>query len=208
MSKLKLEEKDRNFYFFLYSGLLFKRCTLLLPTKERLKFIFSKMSQVRHAQINIIFQIQSASEIFSMYCCYCCLYFSWYKTLHCIPVLTVFYIHFILLRFPASPWTSVCHQAALASPAMGSSFGWVFIKGQMSEDKLLFIHNSSAECDIINVSCVLLQKFLHMCLLLHMSQTLIAGWDKLECHRVFNFLCEDTHLLKNIEAVLTERPGE
>lgn len=29
------------------SGLLFKRCTLLLPTKERLKFIFSKFSQVR-----------------------------------------------------------------------------------------------------------------------------------------------------------------
>ncbi|TWW80625.1 F-box only protein 47 [Takifugu flavidus] len=37
--------------------------------------------------------------------------------------------------------------------------------------------------------------------------TLIAGWDRLECHRVFNFLCELTHLLKNIEAVLSERPG-
>lgn len=46
-----------------------------------------------------------------------------------------------------------------------------------------------------------------MCLF-HISQTLIAGWDKLECHRAFNFLCELTHLLKNIEAVLIERPGE
>lgn len=44
--------------------------------------------------------------------------------------------------------------------------------------------------------------------LFHVSQTLIAGWDRLECHRVFNFLCELTHLLKNIEAVLIERPGE
>lgn len=34
------------FFFFLLSGLLFKRSTLLLPTKERLKFIFSKISQV------------------------------------------------------------------------------------------------------------------------------------------------------------------
>lgn len=40
---------------------------------------------------------------------------------------------FILLRFPASPWTSVCHQAASPSPAMGSSFRWGLIQGQMSD---------------------------------------------------------------------------
>lgn len=35
-------------YFVLYIlGLLYKRCTLLLPTKDRLKLIFSKFSQVR-----------------------------------------------------------------------------------------------------------------------------------------------------------------
>lgn len=45
-----------NFYF-LHSGLLFKRCTLLLPTKERLKFIFSKISQVRYRQYYTIKQI-------------------------------------------------------------------------------------------------------------------------------------------------------
>lgn len=32
-------------------GVLFKRCTLLLPTKDRLKFIFSKLSQVRKGQV-------------------------------------------------------------------------------------------------------------------------------------------------------------
>uniref|UniRef100_A0A3Q0QUP2 F-box domain-containing protein n=1 Tax=Amphilophus citrinellus TaxID=61819 RepID=A0A3Q0QUP2_AMPCI len=38
-------------------------------------------------------------------------------------------------------------------------------------------------------------------------QTLIAGWDELECHRVFNFLCDLTNLLQKIEAVITAKPG-
>lgn len=40
-------------FVFDVSGLLFKRCTLLLPTKERLKFIFSKFSQVRKVKVTI-----------------------------------------------------------------------------------------------------------------------------------------------------------
>lgn len=39
-------------------------------------------------------------------------------------------------------------------------------------------------------------------------QTLIAGWDELECHRVFNFLCDLTNLLQKIQAVITGKPGE
>ncbi|KAK5861315.1 hypothetical protein PBY51_022722 [Eleginops maclovinus] len=38
-------------------------------------------------------------------------------------------------------------------------------------------------------------------------QTLIAGWDELECHRVFNFVCDLTHLLQKIEIVVTGKPG-
>lgn len=38
-------------------------------------------------------------------------------------------------------------------------------------------------------------------------QTLIAGWDELECYRVFNFLCDLTNLLQKIEAVITGKPG-
>ncbi|KAI4533516.1 hypothetical protein MJG53_021052, partial [Ovis ammon polii x Ovis aries] len=75
---------------FTFSGLLFKRCTLLLPTKERLK-----------------------------------------------------YIHKILADFP------------------------------------LFYH----------------------------SQTLTAGWDELECHRVYNFLCELTHLSRKMQTVVCSKPG-
>ncbi|XP_047457328.1 F-box only protein 47-like [Mugil cephalus] len=88
-------------------GLLFKRCTLLLPTKDRLKFIFSKLSQ--------------------------------------IPC-------FML-------------EQCLAPACNGFSSYGVFL------------------------------------------QTLIAGWDELECHRVFNYLCELTNLLPKIEAVITARPG-
>ncbi|XP_041663671.1 F-box only protein 47-like [Cheilinus undulatus] len=88
-------------------GLLFKRCTLLLPTKERLKFIFGRLSQIP---------------------CF------------------------------------------------------------------ILEHCSAQAC--IGFSCygVLLQ-------------TLIAGWDELECHRVFNFLCEHTNLLQKMKAVVTRKPG-
>ncbi|XP_020496757.3 F-box only protein 47 [Labrus bergylta] len=88
-------------------GLLFKRCTLLLPTKERLKFIFSRFSQ--------------------------------------IPC-------FML-------------EQCLAQVCIGFSCYGVFL------------------------------------------QTLIAGWDELECHRVFNFLCEHTNLLQKMEAVIIGKPG-
>ncbi|XP_032386201.1 F-box only protein 47 isoform X2 [Etheostoma spectabile] len=88
-------------------GLLFKRCTLLLPTKDRLKFIFSKFSQ--------------------------------------IPC-------FLL-------------EQCLAPDCIGFSSYGVFL------------------------------------------QTLIAGWDELECHRVFNFLCDFTYLLQKMEAVITGKPG-
>lgn len=38
-------------------------------------------------------------------------------------------------------------------------------------------------------------------------QTLIAGWDELECHRVFNFLCDITNLMKKVQTVITGNPG-
>ncbi|KAM3608180.1 uncharacterized protein V6R79_020531 [Siganus canaliculatus] len=88
-------------------GLLFKRCTLLLPTKERLKFIFGRLAQ--------------------------------------IPCFTL--------------------EQCLHSDCFGFSSYGIFL------------------------------------------QTLIAGWDKLECHRVFNFLCELTNLLHKIEAVIAGKSG-
>ncbi|XP_034041920.1 F-box only protein 47-like [Thalassophryne amazonica] len=88
-------------------GLLFKRCTLLLPTKERLKLIFSNFSQV---------------PCFMLGQC-------------------------------------------MSPDCFGFSSLGVFV------------------------------------------QTLIAGWDELECQRVFSFLCKLTNLMQKVEAVITEPPG-
>ncbi|XP_026802933.1 F-box only protein 47 [Pangasianodon hypophthalmus] len=89
-------------------GLLFKRCTLLLPTKERLKFIYNTFSQIP------CFRIE--------------------------------------------------------------------------------------QCDVLP----LCQGFACYGVFL---QTLIAGWDELECQRVFNFLCKTTHLQWKIEAAVASKPG-
>ncbi|XP_068590587.1 F-box only protein 47-like isoform X2 [Cebidichthys violaceus] len=88
-------------------GLLFKRCTLLQPTKDRLKFIFSKFSQIP------CFLMEQCS----------------------------------------------------APDCIGFSSYGVFL------------------------------------------QTLIAGWDELECDRVFNFLSDLTNLLQKMEAVIMGKPG-
>ncbi|KAM4730807.1 F-box only protein 47-like [Anableps anableps] len=102
-----LLEQRSSLEHYRHLGLLFKRCTLLLPTKDRLKFIFSKFSQ--------------------------------------IPCFTL--------------------EQCLAPDCAGFSRYGVFL------------------------------------------QTLIAGWDELECHRVFSFLCDQTNLLLKTEALLTTKPG-
>ncbi|XP_042201072.1 F-box only protein 47 [Callorhinchus milii] len=38
-------------------------------------------------------------------------------------------------------------------------------------------------------------------------QTLIAGWDELECNRVFNFLNETANLPRKMQSVVCSRPG-
>ncbi|KAF1613935.1 F-box only protein 47, partial [Eudyptes chrysolophus] len=38
-------------------------------------------------------------------------------------------------------------------------------------------------------------------------QILTAGWDELECHRVFNFLCELSNLPRKVQTVVSSKPG-
>ncbi|NWW74733.1 FBX47 protein, partial [Climacteris rufus] len=38
-------------------------------------------------------------------------------------------------------------------------------------------------------------------------QTLTAGWDELECHRVFNFLWELSNLARKVQTVVSSKPG-
>ncbi|XP_053573466.1 F-box only protein 47 [Bombina bombina] len=89
-------------------GLLFKRCTFLLPTKERLKCIHKILSDV---------------HCFKLYGCT--------SPVHC-------------LGFP-------CYGAFL--------------------------------------------------------QILTAGWDELECHRVFNFLCDLINLHRKVQSLVSKKPG-
>ncbi|XP_028930858.1 F-box only protein 47 isoform X2 [Ornithorhynchus anatinus] len=46
-------------------------------------------------------------------------------------------------------------------------------------------------------------KYVHKIL----TETLTAGWDELECHRVYNFLCELTHLPRRMQTVVSSKPG-
>lgn len=38
-------------------------------------------------------------------------------------------------------------------------------------------------------------------------QILTAGWDELECHRVFNFLSELSNLPRKVQTVVSSKPG-
>ncbi|XP_072300055.1 F-box only protein 47-like [Eucyclogobius newberryi] len=101
------QEQQANISHYRALGLLFKRCTLLLPTKDRLKFIFRRFSQIPCFMLD-----------------------------HC------------------------------------------FVQ------------------DCGGFAC--LGGFL---------QTLVAGWDELECHRVFSFLCDLTNIQSKTEAIIHRKPG-
>ncbi|XP_065433670.1 F-box only protein 47 isoform X2 [Chrysemys picta bellii] len=77
-----------------------------------------------------------------------------------------------------------------------------------TKDRLKYIHKILSE-----VSCFKLSGCpspLH-CLGLQcygvFLQTLTAGWDELECHRVFNFLCELSNLPRKVQTVVSSKPG-
>ncbi|ELK01583.1 F-box only protein 47 [Pteropus alecto] len=46
-------------------------------------------------------------------------------------------------------------------------------------------------------------KYIHKIL----AETLTAGWDELECHRVYNFLCELTNLSRKMQTIVFSKPG-
>ncbi|XP_037349930.1 F-box only protein 47 isoform X2 [Talpa occidentalis] len=46
-------------------------------------------------------------------------------------------------------------------------------------------------------------KYIHKIL----AETLTAGWDELECHRVYNFLCELTNLSRKMQTIVCSKPG-
>ncbi|XP_059809259.1 F-box only protein 47-like [Hypanus sabinus] len=55
--------------------------------------------------------------------------------------------------------------------------------------------------------CTMLLQCLGLACFGILLQTLIAGWDELECHRVFNFLNESANLPRKMQSVVRSRPG-
>ncbi|POI29310.1 hypothetical protein CIB84_006939 [Bambusicola thoracicus] len=119
-------------------GLLLKRCTLLLPTKDRLKYIHKVLSEVSCFKLN-----------------------GCPSPLHCV----------------------------------GLQCYGVFLQ-------VCYLPGEKASITKGNLSIHLLPPLL--CDL----QILIAGWDELECHRVFNFLCELSNLPRKVQAVVSCKPGK
>ncbi|TFK10722.1 Transcription elongation factor A N-terminal and central domain-containing protein 2 [Platysternon megacephalum] len=77
-----------------------------------------------------------------------------------------------------------------------------------TKDRLKYIHKILSEVSCFKLSgcpsplhCLGLQCY-GMFL-----QTLTAGWDELECHRVFNFLCELSNLPRKVQTVVSSKPG-
>ncbi|XP_056435873.1 F-box only protein 47-like isoform X2 [Gadus chalcogrammus] len=119
------DDKQSTYRHYKALGLLFKRCTLLLPTKDRLKFIHTKFSKI---------------PCFMMQC---------------------------------KPTAASC---------LGFSSYGVFLQVK---------------------TCTNMQKTNPI----SFKITLIAGWNELECHRVFIFLCDFTDLPRKMEIVVNGRPG-
>ncbi|XP_010140874.1 PREDICTED: F-box only protein 47, partial [Buceros rhinoceros silvestris] len=77
-----------------------------------------------------------------------------------------------------------------------------------TKDRLKYVHKilSEVSCFKLNgcpspLHCVGLQCYGVL------LQILTAGWDELECHRVFNFLCELSNLPRKVETVVSSKPG-
>ncbi|XP_006889535.1 PREDICTED: F-box only protein 47 [Elephantulus edwardii] len=77
-----------------------------------------------------------------------------------------------------------------------------------TKERLKYIHKTLAEvsCFKFNGCAVPLQCLGLPCYGMFL-QTLTAGWDELECHRVFNFLCELTNLSRKMQSVVCSKPG-
>ncbi|XP_007940205.1 F-box only protein 47 [Orycteropus afer afer] len=77
-----------------------------------------------------------------------------------------------------------------------------------TKERLKYIHKTLAEVSCFKFSgCAAPIHCLGLSCYGMFLQTLTAGWDELECHRVYNFLCELTNLSRKMQAVVCSKPG-
>ncbi|KAM9597266.1 F-box only protein 47 isoform 2-T2 [Trichechus inunguis] len=77
-----------------------------------------------------------------------------------------------------------------------------------TKERLKYIHKILAEVSCFKFSgCAAPIQCLGLPCYGMFLQTLTAGWDELECHRVYNFLCELTNLSRKMQTVVCSKPG-
>ncbi|XP_019494126.1 PREDICTED: F-box only protein 47 [Hipposideros armiger] len=77
-----------------------------------------------------------------------------------------------------------------------------------TKERLKYIHKILAEVSCFKFSgCVAPMQCLGFSCYGMFLQTLTAGWDELECHRVYNFLCEMTTLSRKMQTIVLSKPG-
>ncbi|XP_058902521.1 LOW QUALITY PROTEIN: F-box only protein 47 [Kogia breviceps] len=78
-----------------------------------------------------------------------------------------------------------------------------------TKERLKYIHKILAEVSCFKFNgCVTPLQCLGLPCYGMVLQTLTAGWDELECHRVYNFLCELTNLSRKMQTVVGSKPGK
>ncbi|XP_050013041.1 F-box only protein 47 isoform X3 [Alexandromys fortis] len=77
-----------------------------------------------------------------------------------------------------------------------------------TKDRLKYIHKILSEVSCFKFSgCSAPLQCLGLPCYGIFLQTLTAGWDDLECHRVYNFLCELTNLSRKMQTVVCNKAG-
>ncbi|NXY14661.1 FBX47 protein, partial [Atrichornis clamosus] len=77
-----------------------------------------------------------------------------------------------------------------------------------TRDRLKYVHRVLAEVSCFKLSgCARPLQCLGLQCYGVFLQVLTAGWDELECHRVFNFLWELSNLARKVQAVVSSKPG-
>ncbi|XP_074080168.1 F-box only protein 47 isoform X1 [Macrotis lagotis] len=77
-----------------------------------------------------------------------------------------------------------------------------------TKERLKYIHKILSEVSCFKFSgCGIPMQCLGLPCYGMFLQTLTAGWDELECHRVYNFLCELTNLPRKVQTVVCSKPG-
>ncbi|XP_078501756.1 F-box only protein 47 isoform X2 [Lissotriton helveticus] len=77
-----------------------------------------------------------------------------------------------------------------------------------TKERLKYIHKILSEISCFKLSgCAAPSQCFGLSCYGAFLQTVTAGWDELECHRVYNFICELSYFPRKVQAVVSSKPG-